>query len=333
VTGSFLLSNRSNTGLLVSLFLENQGLELLYALLLLPPVFASFGFCLLVVLLETLSGCSSSVRRSVEARIQKTKARREEAASADPETGAVRARTAEDFRASAPAPSRMPTSALGDKVRGLFGCSLGVSLPATSLLVVCIDAAEMAFTLKDIYVLGWTNMLLSGVMLKLTLMSAAIMLGEGVLRSSTFAKVSACWALPTMPLETWVRAHRMARDIFVSLLIFLPLTLFVALNSLNESLCPSCNVHQLCLYRDPGHVARKEQDLCVDLTEDEARPAAAPPQRSMPATPPLAASSGSGDERGVPSSASWSVSIGAAEAECPPSAEGSDSIGPRATTL
>ena len=67
------------------------------------------------------------------------------------------------------------------------------------------------------------------------------------------------WRAPlAMPLETWVRAHRMTRDIFTSMLTFWQLGLVVALNSLDESLCRSGNLHMLCLYRDRGHAPRQE---------------------------------------------------------------------------
>ncbi|CAK0886246.1 unnamed protein product [Prorocentrum cordatum] len=67
--------------LLASLFSEYDGYAKLYLSLLLPPVFASFALCLCVVALETLGGCSSSVRRSVEARVQGWQRRRRGAAA------------------------------------------------------------------------------------------------------------------------------------------------------------------------------------------------------------------------------------------------------------
>ncbi|CAE8582816.1 unnamed protein product [Polarella glacialis] len=39
---------------------------------------------------------------------------------------------------------------------------------------------------------------------------------------------------------------------------------FVLLNSLNEYLCPGCSAHMLLVYRDPGHLARKEA-VVVDI--------------------------------------------------------------------
>jgi len=299
--------------LLVSLFSKYDGYALLYLFLLLPPVFASFGFCLCVVVLEMVGGCSSSVRRAVEARVQGRHRRRQDAASGggraeDPEA-AEPSRRAEDFAAAAPAPRRQRSGPVSERVQGLFGCTLGVPLPATALLVVGADAAELFFALRDVYYVGWTNALLAGVVLKLTLLSAAIIFGEGVLRSEAFARVSACWAPLAMPLEAWVRAHRMARDMFTAALIFLPLSLFVMLNSLNECLCPSCNLHQLCLYRDPGHAARREHEWCTDQAEQEPAPAGArarpPAQTSMPSAAGAPAAGSAKQEDGLVSLWTW----------------------------
>jgi len=297
--------------LLASLFSEYDGYAKLYLSLLLPPVFASFALCLCVVALETLGGCSSSVRRSVEARVQGWQRRRRGAAAGgekSPETPEP-SRRAEDFAAAAPAPRRQRSGPVSERVQGLFGCTLGVPLPATALLVVGADAAELFFALRDVYYVGWTNALLAGVVLKLTLLSAAIIFGEGVLRSEAFARVSACWAPLAMPLEAWVRAHRMARDMFTAALIFLPLSLFVMLNSLNECLCPSCNLHQLCLYRDPGHAARREHEWCTDQAEQEPAPAGArarpPAQTSMPSAAGAPAAGSAKQEDGLVSLWTW----------------------------
>ncbi|CAK0886247.1 unnamed protein product [Prorocentrum cordatum] len=112
-----------------------------------------------------------------------------------------------------------------------------------------------------------------------------------------------------MPLEAWVRAHRMARDMFTAALIFLPLSLFVMLNSLNECLCPSCNLHQLCLYRDPGHAARREHEWCTDQAEQEPAPAGArarpPAQTSMPSAAGAPAAGSAKQEDGLVSLWTW----------------------------
>lgn len=96
--------------------------------------------------------------------------------------------------------------------------------------------------------------MLAGVVLKWGLLSLALLLGESLLRSTCFKRIGALG----LPLQLWVRAHRMARDILTSTLIFLALAPCVLLNGLNELSCPGCSVHHLLLYRDPGHLALKE---------------------------------------------------------------------------
>merc|ERR1712039_293990 len=70
------------------------------------------------------------------------------------------------------------------------------------------------------------------------------------------------------PVLLWVHAHRMARDILTSLLILLPMLPLVILNSLNDYLCPSCNICLLLIYRDPGHLNRKEVTI-LDVPDDD----------------------------------------------------------------
>jgi len=257
--------------LLVNLFSEYDGWARLYGTMLLPPVFASAGFCIVVVCAETLFSCSSSVRRSVEAEVQRRRRRRADAERGEQaqekeavEWWAAPFRRNKDFGVSEPAASQEQAAGVADRL----GCTFGVPLPFTAICVIAIDAMELFYTLSDIYHVGWWNALLSGVILKLALLSAAIMFGEGVLRSELFARATSIWAPLGLPLETWVTAHRMARDVFTSLLIFLPLSALVLLNSLNEVLCPACNVHHLCLYRDTGTQTRKEK--VFELVDEEA---------------------------------------------------------------
>merc|ERR1719401_756542 len=91
-----------------------------------------------------------------------------------------------------------------------------------------------------------------------------VQLGEGILRSRCFISAGPCG----LPVQLWVRAHRMARDMLTSSLIFfIGLAPIVLLNKLNELLCPGCSAHQLLIYRQPGHLARKEA-VIVDVLDD-----------------------------------------------------------------
>jgi len=232
--------------LLVSLFSEYHGHEALYATALLPPVFASLMFCLCAALLGTFCNCTSSVGRAIKAEHPAPTS-----GAASPVVGSPA--IGKPLEGGGPATAPSPSSA-----KETASCPIVLPLSVTAVLVVCMDAAELLFALRDLHWVGWTNAWLAGVVLQLTLLSAAIVFLEGVVSSKAFGRMSGWSVTLAMPLETWVCAHRMARDILTSMLIFLPMGIFVALNSLNELLCPSFNLHQLCLYRDPGHMARDE---------------------------------------------------------------------------
>ncbi|CAE8697969.1 unnamed protein product [Polarella glacialis] len=125
----------------------------------------------------------------------------------------------------------------------------GLAGGRNQFLVVAVDLSEAAYCLYIFYKLGWRTAYLSGFILKW----ATLMMRRD-------AQIS----LLRRPGQLWVRAHRMARDIACSSLIFWVMAPFVLLNSLNEYLCPGCSAHMLLVYRDPGHLARKEA-VVVDI--------------------------------------------------------------------
>merc|ERR1712228_711119 len=99
-------------------------------------------------------------------------------------------------------------------------------------MVMALDLAEAAITLRDLAWVGWSNALIAGLILKWSLLMMCVALGEGILRSQFFACAGCCG----LPVQLWVRAHRMARDILTSSLIFIVLAPIVLLNKLNEFL-------------------------------------------------------------------------------------------------
>jgi len=135
-----------------------------------------------------------------------------------------------------------------------------ISVAFSAACVLVLDGAEAVGSLYFLRMLGWNKTFLAGIMLKFTLLSMFTYLAEGVLQSHCFCSVGFCG----FPLQVWVRAHRMARDIVTSLLILCPMVPLVLLNSLNDYLCPSCSIWMLLIYRDPGHLVRKEVEV-VDM--------------------------------------------------------------------
>jgi len=171
--------------------------------------------------------------------------------------------TAED-REVAPAPAAGISHAAsnGFEVGSRQCCEMGIPLAFSACVVTITDIAEAIFAPRIFFEVGWYNGFIAGFILKWALLTVCIFFGEGLLRARCCMVLGCCG----MPLQLWVRAHRMARDMVVSSIIFVLMVPFVLLNSVNEYLCPGCSAHQLLIYRDPGHLARKEA-VVLDIGE------------------------------------------------------------------
>jgi len=164
------------------------------------------------------------------------------------------------------APTRMKTRKFWDKC---FAINLGIPLPVSALVVAGLDIAEGIWGLTNFYRLEWYNGLMAGIILKWAMLVLILFLMENVLRNSIVRKVG----MLGLPLQLWTHSHKILRDIVTSSIIFWALAPFVAFNSLNDFLCPGCSLHMLLIYRDPGHLKRKEvllTELPNNETADEA---------------------------------------------------------------
>jgi hypothetical protein len=149
------------------------------------------------------------------------------------------------------APTRMKTREFWDKC---FAINLGIPLPVSALIVASLDITEAIWGLTYFYRLEWYNGLMAGLILKWAMLVLILFLMENVLRNRIVRKVG----MLGLPLQLWTHAHKILRDILTSSIIFWALAPFVAFNSLNDFLCPGCSLHMLVIYRDPGHLKRKE---------------------------------------------------------------------------
>jgi len=263
-------------------FSESFSVGALHAVMLPPPMGLSLCYCLLAVAAESLAGCSSILHR----RLRRRRPRRKpvcssgrrwlwpgHASAKGPEGGAA---VEEDGEVTSSEDEERPHVAVVDHLVGpapppramsfmrkgteASGCKLGIPLAFSALIVLVLDAVEAFAALRLLMGMGWKNTFLAGLLLKWGLLQLCLLLGEGLLRSR-------CYGGFGLPLQLWLRAHRMARDILTSSLIFLAMMPFVLLNSLNDCLCPGCSVHQILLYRDPGHLARREAiETNVDMS-------------------------------------------------------------------
>lgn len=78
-----------------------------------------------------------------------------------------------------------------------------------------------------------------------------------IIRSSCFQRLG-CMG---KPLELWLHALCMGRDIAVSSLIFWTLAPWTFLSALSEVVCPGWSFHHLLIYRQPGHTTRENVDV------------------------------------------------------------------------
>jgi len=233
-------------------------------------------YCCVVVLLESLMGCSSMFRRQYDAMIESRRLRREkrrgdedahpcgsEAAAGGKEVILV---DRADHPVTPRAPTRMRTREFWEKC---FGINLGIPLPVSALVVASLDVAEAVWGLTHFYRLEWYNGLMAALILKWALLLLILFLMESVLRNRIVRRVG----MLGLPLQLWTHSHKIGRDILASSIIFWALAPFVAFNSLNDFLCPGCSLHMLLIYRDPGHLQRKEvllTALPTNKPDDEA---------------------------------------------------------------
>ncbi|CAE7462161.1 bgs4 [Symbiodinium necroappetens] len=274
--------------------------NMLHIAVLLPPIGASSVYCILAVLFETLVGCSSILRRRLlrpkrskaksfrfrSAKSSGTEEAKRGAAAArrDVETGTRESTavteeeedeeeeaphaTAQD-REVAPAPASAAPGPVdtpqGQEAPPRQCCEFGIPLTFSAWTVSCLDLAEAVYAIYVFIVIGWRNAFVAGFILKWGLLIMCIFFGEGMLRARCCNLLGCCG----LPLQLWVRAHRMSRDIMVSSIIFSVMVPFVVLNSINDYLCPGCSAHQLLIYRDPGHLARTEAVVMDVLGEGD----------------------------------------------------------------
>jgi len=120
-----------------------------------------------------------------------------------------------------------------------------IPLVISALLVVVLEVLEMIAPIYAMHREGWHKAFIAGIILKSVVFSLVLFMAEGVLKSRYFNRVG----LLSKPVDVFVHANRLAKDIFVATFLFCTLSVGVLLNTLNEALCPTFNMHQLLVYR------------------------------------------------------------------------------------
>jgi len=130
-----------------------------------------------------------------------------------------------------------------------------IPLPLSALIVVALEVFEAFVPFYEVYQHGWRRTLVAGLVMKMLLFGLVLFLAEGVLKRQYFGRLGACGR----PLDIFVYANRIARDLAISAFLFWTLAVGVFLNTINEALCPSFNLHQFLIYRARPLRPRPEQ--------------------------------------------------------------------------
>jgi len=243
-----------------------EGLNL-SAVMLIPPFIFSGLYCIIVSVVESNGGVYNVMRRSrlraprlpkrvsrfaTELPWQKSSGS-EGSDEVEDEPVAHVTETDRPVQPALPAPQVSASNEASSKRCCIFGLPLAIS----ALVVVSTDFIEAFLSLYRLYHIGWSNALLAALVLKMGIIALFLQIGEGILRKQWGPRVSRL----VVPLDLWVRAHRIARDMASAFVILASLMPLVLLNKLNDCLCPGLSLHHLLMYRNPNHLMKKEVDL------------------------------------------------------------------------
>jgi len=140
-------------------------------------------------------------------------------------------------------------------------CGIEVRLAGCAMIVSVLDGLEAVSSLWGIILLG-RPYFATGLIFKYSMLSFMLFLTECV-----FSFKSRPGALETVlvPLKVWLHTHRMAFDLIVSLFLFGSLAPCVLFDVARSWCCPGCSLHQLFLFRDPGHSSRVEATVNMPM--------------------------------------------------------------------
>jgi len=252
----------------------------LSVLTLLPPIGLSLLYCLVVSVMESIFACPRAVvppdaPRRTRATVLEGATSSSESESESEEAGAMgRATLAE---AGVPVHAAMQDTVVPRRPESddeeEKGCKLPEAVPLafSALVVTALEIIESALPLYIAFDpmkgsgAGWGKTFISGLVLKYLLYEMVLFISEGVLRSRCFNRVGSALQF----LSVWVHANRMFRDMFVSGFILVTLSPFVLLDTINTMMCDECSLHNLLVYRDPGHLAKQAFALHYSAEETD----------------------------------------------------------------
>jgi len=134
----------------------------------------------------------------------------------------------------------------------------GIHLAIFAAIVVILDSAELVLALWPLFEIGWYKAFATGFMLKYTTLSLLMQCIQCLLRFPCYQ--SSRGFIGNM-LLFWLHAHRYAIDMLVSVFVFWTMAPLAPIDWIRNQLCPGCSIHQLLIYRDPGHLVRAEAEV------------------------------------------------------------------------
>eukprot|EP00930_Biecheleria_cincta_P034274 TRINITY_DN23700_c0_g1_i1.p1 TRINITY_DN23700_c0_g1~~TRINITY_DN23700_c0_g1_i1.p1 ORF type:complete len:1961 (-),score=292.91 TRINITY_DN23700_c0_g1_i1:88-5970(-) len=238
--------------LLSVIFSEYPLVDKLNMASLLPPIFMPLAYCVVVTIAESILSCPRVLAppRRTRAGILEESTSSEDSGSDDEEAG----EGADDAPAHARVLDTVIPRRRGEKAKPWCRLPDQIPLSTSGIIVVALQMMESVSPLTVLRGTSWTKAFVSGLVLKFLLFSLALFLAEGLLRSRCYER----YGLVMQPISLWVHANRIFRDMAISAFIFITLLPFVLANTLNDMICPGFSLHQILIYRDPGHLARKE---------------------------------------------------------------------------
>eukprot|EP00931_Biecheleriopsis_adriatica_P013173 TRINITY_DN11451_c0_g3_i1.p1 TRINITY_DN11451_c0_g3~~TRINITY_DN11451_c0_g3_i1.p1 ORF type:complete len:761 (-),score=97.63 TRINITY_DN11451_c0_g3_i1:102-2054(-) len=273
-----IVNNKLN--MLTIIYSADTKMRFLNIISILPPVISSLLFCVFISLAEEVLNCPRTVKSPGDDK-RKIKERRDvergDSSSSSDSSGSedeALTRRGEAVVDEAPVHRRATDTVVEPPTRREAaeerGCKLPESVPLaiSAIVVTVLEVAEAFAPLSYVvYGTGWRRTLVAALVLKYLLYGIVLFVAEGLLRSRCYDSTRAF----LQPLNLWVHANRMFRDMLCSAFILLTLSPFVLVNSFNDFLCPGFNFHQLLIYRDPGHLFRQEAVIgtCAHHSESD----------------------------------------------------------------
>uniref|UniRef100_A0A7S2Q7J2 Uncharacterized protein n=1 Tax=Zooxanthella nutricula TaxID=1333877 RepID=A0A7S2Q7J2_9DINO len=239
---------------------------------LLPPVVFSTAFCCGVVLIEELVGAGRSMRGAspgwscgnlcrISSRRRGSKDSRD---MSDAESAATN--RFQEFGGSTSTASEGSSgsdeSNDEDESQSTWRrhrcCASGAPLAIVAVGCLAATAAEL-YPLTILRTIGWRKAFITALLYKAFWVHFLRQFCVALVRSKCFPRLGA-WG---RPVELWLLAFSMLRDMWASAFIFWTLSPLVALSAISQWVCPTWSFHHLLVYRQPGHTARENVEVLV----------------------------------------------------------------------